>query len=199
MRHNFLQVCKVARSEEFITSRSTARRSRILVLILWGIAALSSLLLALKDLDYLYQPWNMECEVDETASFKIVVLITMFGVPLLLLLLLLTTLIILCCACCPNRFDSRATLIVELSILFILTTAPSVSIKLWGQYGGSVPGWTRVLDSTLYTVFVVVRPVLYTTVCNNFKEHLINTLCCGRRRVAQGSVDCAYSTIREDR
>ena len=189
----------MARSEEFITSRSTARRSRILVLILWGIAALSSLLLALKDLDFLYQPWNMECEVDETSSFKIVVLVTMFGVPLLLLLLLLTTLIILCCACCPNRFDSRATLIVELSILFILTTAPSVSIKLWGQHGGTVPGWTRVLDSTLYTVFVVVRPVLYTTVCNNFKEHLINTLCCGRRRVAQGSVDCAYSTIREDR
>ena len=185
-------MCKVARSEEFVCSRSTVIRGRLLVLVLWGAAALSSLLLAIKNQDYWFQPWNIGCEVDDSTRFKVIVLITMFGIPLLFLLLLLSILVFLCCVCCPNRFDTRATLIVELSILFILTTAPSMSLKLWRQYGGSVPPWTGVLDNTLYTIFVVLRPILYTTVCHNFKEHVINALCCGRRRVAQ---DWSYASV----
>ena len=163
------------------------------MLVLWGLAALSSLLLALKNLDYLYQPWNISCEVDDSATFKIVVMVTMFGVPLLLLLLLISVLVFLCCACCPNSFDDRATLIVELSLLFALTTAPTVALKLWKQHGGSPPPWTGVLDNTLYTVYVVLRPVVYTTVCANLKEHVINLLCCGRRRVEH---DSSYSNVR---
>lgn len=174
-------------------SRSTVRASRILVLVLWSVACLCSALLAVRNLKYWYAPWHLGCELDDSAPFKTVVLVTLFAVPLLLLITLLSTLVFLCCACCPNRFDARASLIVELGILFSLTVAPTVVLKLVRQYGGGTPEWTAALDSSLYTVFVVLRPVVYTRACSAFKEHLLNKLCCGRRRV--GSHE-SYSTVQ---
>ena len=55
----YYQVCKVGRSEEFVDSRSTQLGGRIVVLTLWGLACLPSILLAIKHLDYWYEPWNI--------------------------------------------------------------------------------------------------------------------------------------------
>eukprot|EP00116_Pleurobrachia_bachei_P002864 sb/3463126/ len=188
-----VQIGRVGRSEEFIYTRSTGTLGRQISLALWLLSCLSSVLLVSYRIPYTYTPWSMGCENEMTTSLELGTLTTTYLIPIALLSLAVCILVFQCCLCCPNSFDARAILVVELAILYITTTAPSLTVRLLRFYR-VLPAWSGVLESLTYTLFIIIRPMLFLS--PDLKDHLVRAVW-GRRGGAVGSVHGEYKVLSE--